>query len=109
MLADLRTGDYVEVRGVPNAGGNGLAATLLERERPEARSYLQGMVTSVANQSFTILGVTVATDAQTQFLGLSGQSSAPADFYANAQGQSVKVRGALTGNVFLAEQVQIRN
>jgi hypothetical protein len=107
-LADVRTGDYVEVRGTPGANA-GLDATVLERDRPEDRSSLQGVVTALASPNFTILGRTITTDAQTHFLGLGGPSSAPDQFFATAQGQSVRVRGERVGSVLLAEEVQIRH
>jgi hypothetical protein len=107
MLTDLRTGDYVEARGIAGTNGS-ITATFVERDKPEARSYLQGVVQTVAAPDFTILGRSVTTDAQTQFVGLGGPASSPADFFSSAHGQLVKVRGALIGNVFAADQVQIR-
>ena len=102
-LSDVRTGDYVEVRGTPDANGTGIAATLLERDRPENRSYVQGKVLAVNSPNFTILNVTVATDAQTIFSGPSGQQ-----FFTNALNSTVLARGTVTGNLLLADRVQIR-
>jgi hypothetical protein len=103
-LADVRTGDYVEVRGVPGSG-NTLAATLLERNRPDDRVYLQGLAANLANPNFTVLGVQVMTNAQTQFNGPGGAQQ----FFTDAVGQSVRVRGTFTGGVVVADQVQIRH
>jgi hypothetical protein len=108
QLSDVRTGDYVEVRGNANAGGNGLVASLVQRRQAEARSYLQGMITSVANPNFTVLGLTVATDSQTQFVGAGAPAVAAAEFFSQAPNQLVIVRGTLNGNVLLAEQAQLR-
>jgi hypothetical protein len=107
-LADLRTGDYVEVRGVTGANGR-LAATLVQRDRPEARTYLQGIARDVVTPGFSVLGVAVTTDAQTHFLGAGGQPRAAALFFSEASGKTVKVRGTLAGNVLVADQVQIRD
>lgn len=107
-LADVRSGDYVEVRGVANSSGGGLSATLVERDKPEDRSYLQGVALNVASPNFTVLGVPVSTDSQTSFPGSGGQDAA-ARFFSEAQGQLVKVRGTLAGNTLLAEQAQIRH
>jgi hypothetical protein len=107
-LADVRTGDYVEIRGTPNADGTGLVATVVERDNPETRSYVQGLVLGVSDPNFTILNVTVATDAQTHFIGLGGSTQAAGLFFSQALNHSVKVRGAVVGSLLLADQVQIR-
>jgi hypothetical protein len=108
-LSDVRPGDYVEVRGTPAASGDGLAAVLIERDNPEQRSYLQGVVTSVANPNFTVLGVSVATDSQTNFTGMGNQAKAAPEFFAQALNQPVRVRGTLNGTVFSADQAQLRH
>lgn len=108
-LADVRSGDYVEVRGVANSSGGGLTATLVERDKPENRSYLQGIALNVASPNFTVLGVPVSTDSQTSFPGSGGGQDAGARFFSDAPGRLVKVRGTLAGNTLLAEQAQIRH
>jgi uncharacterized protein DUF5666 len=102
-LDDVRTGDYVEVRGVPGSG-NSLAATLVERNKPDNRVYLQGLAANLANPNFTVLGVQVMTNAQTKFSGPGGAGQ----FFTDAGGQVVRVRGTFTGGVVVADQVQIR-
>jgi hypothetical protein len=108
-LADLRTGDYIEARGSAGANGSGLVATLVERDEPENRSYLRGMISNITAPNFSILGVTIATGVDTQFLGLGNPLDAAAAFFAQAPTKVVKVRGTLVGNLFLADQVQIEN
>jgi hypothetical protein len=106
-LADVRVGDYVEVRGTADGSG-ALSAVTIERQKPDDRSYLQGVARNVSAPAFSVLGVTVTTDAQTQYMGPGGQD-AGALFFANASGQIVRVRGTLVGNALLADQAQIRN
>jgi hypothetical protein len=106
-LSDVRSGDYVEVRAAVTATGN--LATLVQRANPEPRTYLQGVASTVLDPSFTVLGVMVATNAQTQFVGLGGQSSASAQFFIEAPGRIVNVRGTVNGGVLIADRVQIRN
>ena len=106
-LSDLRTGDYVEVRGSTAASGGTLAATLVERDRPEDRSHVQGVATNVAAPNLTVLGITVVTNAQTRFLGLGGGQRAAAEFFSEAPSRVVKVRGTLNGDTLLADQVRI--
>jgi hypothetical protein len=108
-LSDLRTGDYVRVRGAQVAGAGPLVATVLERERPSNRSWLQGVALNVAAPNLTVLGVTAMTNAQTQFLGLGGPQQAEGRFFAEAQNQVVKLRGVLSGSVFVIDQAQILN
>jgi hypothetical protein len=101
-MDDLRTGDYVEVRGVPGSG-NSLVATLVQRNKPDDGVYLQGLAANLANPNFTVLGVQVMTNAQTKFNGPGAQQ-----FFPDAAGKVVRVRGTLTGGVVVADQVQIR-
>jgi len=103
-LADVRTGDYVEVRGVPGSG-NSLVATLVERNKPDNQAFVQGLATNLANPNFTVLGVQVMTNAQTKFDGPGGAQQ----FFTNAVGQVVRVRGTFTGGVLVADQVQIKH
>jgi hypothetical protein len=102
-LADVRTGDYVEVRGTPDANGTGLVATRVERDKPNASSYVQGTVLTLNAPNFTVLNVTVATDAQTKFSGPDGNQ-----FFTAALNRTVIVQGTITGNVLLADKVQLR-
>ncbi len=103
-LDDVRNGDYVEVRGTADISG-GLKATLVERDQSEARSYLRGVVTSVSEPNFTVLGVSVPTDSQTRFVGMGGQTKAAEAFFEHALNQMVKV--TLNGSTRVAEQVQV--
>jgi hypothetical protein len=105
-LADVRAGDYVEVRGTGPAGGP-LSATLVERDKPESRSYVEGIALNVAAPNLTVLGVTVMTNAQTHFQGLGGGAKGAAEFFSQALNMPVKVRGTLSGNTLIADQVQI--
>jgi hypothetical protein len=102
-LADVRTGDYVEVRGTPNANGTSLVATLVERDKPDTSSYVQGQVLALNAPNFTVLNLTIATDAQTKFSGPDGTQ-----FFTAALNRTVIVEGMITGNVLLADKVQLR-
>lgn len=102
-LADVRTGDYVEVRGVPGSGST-LAATLVERNKPDTQVFLQGLAANLADPGFTILGVQVMTSGETKFSGPGAQQ-----FFTAAVGQTVQVQGTLTGGVVVADRVQIKH
>jgi hypothetical protein len=102
-LGDLRTGDYVEVRGTPNPTGSGLRAAIVERDKAEDHSYLQGVAINVAEPNLTVLGITVITNAQTSFPGRADAGT----FFREAPNQIVKIRGTLSGGVFVADQIRI--
>ena len=105
-LADLHAGDYVEIHGVENPPGTVSAATL-ERDNAENRSYLQGIALNVAEPTLTVLGVTVLTNAQTQFAGPGGAATGAATFFSQAASHVVKARGSFSSGVLTADQVQI--
>jgi hypothetical protein len=106
-LADLRVGDYVEVRAYRDAGG--LIATLLERDDLESDVEVQGPATSVAAPNLVVGGVSVTTGPLTEFRNNDGGSITAAAFFAAAPGREVKVRGTLVGNVVLAERAELED
>jgi hypothetical protein len=108
-LSDVRVGDYVEVRGVAGASGSGLSATLVERDRPEERSYVQGVPRNVADPNFTVLGLQVMTNQQTRFAGPGGQARGREQFFNQPGTDLVTVRGTVTGGILVADQVHVRN
>ena len=103
-LTDLRIGDYVEVDGAEAPAGT-LNAAVLQRENGNGsgRSYLQGVATALAQPSFTVLGTTVTTTAQTSFVGPGGAAT----FFAQAANHLVKVSGTFANGALTADQVQI--
>jgi len=106
-LADLRIGDYVEIRAYVDAGT--LVATVLERDDPEDRVEVQGPVDSIAPPDFTISGLAITTDAQTEFRDNNGASISSAAFFAAAPGRQVKVRGTVIGSAVLAERAELED
>jgi hypothetical protein len=107
-LADLRTGDFVEVRGTEPQGG-GLSAAILERDDPEGEVTLQGIARSVADPNLVILGVTVMTDAGTEFEDASDLPITRAQFFAQAPNRLVKAKGALSGTTLVAEEIELED
>lgn len=118
-LADVSAGDYLEIRGVDDgANPGGVLATRLEREDlptpPNSEAELQGFVDagSIANPSFSILGVTVMTDNSTVFRRADGTQFADANaFFAQLQaGDLVKADGDENPNDTLqAVEVEMEN
>ena len=105
-LTDVHVGDYVEVDGTEGPAGT-LSASVLKRENMDTRSYMQGVAVNLAQPSLTVLGVTVATTAQTRFAGPGGAASGATTFFAQAANRVVKVSGAFSNGVLTAEQVRI--
>jgi hypothetical protein len=102
-LTDVKNGDTVLVRGYEKPAGSGMVlATRLVRlpPLPSMEVGVRGPFTastaaSTATQ-FNILSITIdATSAK--FLGKGGQSLTAAEFFAQAVGQIVDVRGTASG------------
>ena len=106
-IGDLRVGDHVEVRAYDDSGT--LIATRVERDDARDDVDLRGIVTDVAEPNFSVSGVTVTTDAQTEFRDTNGATISAAEFFAAAQGAEVKVRGTQTGDVVLAERAELED
>lgn len=100
-VADLSTGDQIEVRGYPTRDGLGLNATRLERisTTPNDRAFLRAVVTAVIpTSSLTMMGLAIDTRSA-EFRRSTGSGTSvgipnPADFFAAiVPGQTVvKVR-----------------
>ena len=104
--ADVRVGDYLEVRGTA-VPGEPVLASIVQRSKGEARSSLQGVATDLASPAFKVLGVSVTIDSQTSFPGLSDGTKGADAFFAQAANQLVRVRGTMNGNTLIADQVRI--
>ena len=108
-MADIRVGDYVEVRGAEFPASSGqLLARRLEREDADDRSIVQGPVSAVAAPNLTILGVTVQTGPGTEFEDREDLSISSGTFFGQvASGDMVKARGIVIGDQVLdADEVE---
>lgn len=94
-LADLNTGDYLEVRGDESPAGSGrIRATILERDDPDTETILQGFITAVSDPQFTILGVTIVTNGGTVFRDVNDNVISSTEFFNQAAINSlVKAKG----------------
>lgn len=106
-IADIDVGDYVEIRGFESAGG--VVATLIEREDFNGEVALRGIVDSINDPQFSILGVTITTGAGTQFRDLAGSIITAAEFFSQANGRLVEASGTLNGSMIDASEVQFEN
>jgi len=106
-FSDLRTGDYVEVRGAEAAAAATMTAALVERDDLDTRRELRGIATDVAQPALRILGVSVTTGAGTEFRDVNDQPISATLFFQQAAGRAVKVRGTWNGSTFTATQAEL--
>jgi hypothetical protein len=106
-LADIAVGDYVEVDAYND--GAGLLATKIEREDVEGEGEVEveGIASDVAAPNFTVSGVAVTTDGNTEFEDEDGGTISAAAFFQAAPGRQVKARGLLVGNTVLASRAEL--
>ncbi len=112
-VSDLRVGDFVEVRGSAGSTPNSIAASRVEREDDEDEVELRGFAADVADPQFTILGVIVLTNADTEFEDddeeEGGGEISAAEFFARAAGRLVSVDGRLEGGALVAREVELED
>jgi len=97
-LRDIDPGNPLHIRGTEEAGA--LRATLVQRSDPLQELAIRGIATNVSDPQFSVLGVTVLTDGQTEI---------DADFFATAEGRLVHVAGDTATGSFVAYKVEIKD
>ncbi len=106
----LNVDDYVEVRGQEIPAGSGiLFATILERDDPKPETILRGFLES--KSALSILGVTIITNAGTEFRDASGAVIGSESEFLNrvSVGSLIKVKGTESGASSLtAEEIEIK-
>lgn len=100
-LSNVVVGNYVEIRGYDD--GSGIVATQLRRDDFQGDVALRGFAEDVSDPQFTILGVTVTTDAGTEYFDSDESPLDGADFFAQAEGRLVEASGTLNGGIDAAE------
>ena len=111
-INDIVVGNYLELRGYeegPDSNPRRVIATIVEREDFDGEIALRGIVESVSDPQFSILGVTIQTAAGTQFRNANGQSIPAADFFSNAEGRLVEAKGSESNGGIAATEVQFEN
>jgi hypothetical protein len=103
-LADLRVGDYVEIRGGALESGGARQATLVKRDEPRSTSYVEGKALQLLLPNLSVLGVNVITTPQTRFPG--GGLLAAVKFVLEAPTRTVRVYGTQAGGTLVAERIE---
>ena len=107
-LGNLRSGDWIDVRGYPDPAGSGrIIATRLEREDRQDTTELRGRAESLVAPRFRIAGVNVETVPATTRFEDGELDIDSATFFARASGLVVDVRGAWNGTVLTADKAAI--
>ena len=68
-----------------------------------------GVARNVASPTLAVLGVTVTTNASTQFRDTADAPITATQFFAQAANHLVKVRGSLASGSFVADQVELED
>jgi hypothetical protein len=108
-LSNISVGDTVEVRGFESPAGSGkLVATRLDREAASTEVEVSGPFAAGTSPKFTVFGITVDASSAT-LEGSDGATLTLANFLTQAVGQSVEVRGQLSGMIVTASAARIRS
>jgi hypothetical protein len=108
-LADLRAGDYLEVRGFENPNGDALIAMLIEREDPDNDVELRGTARNVADPNVSILGVNNALGAGIQFRDTNDSPITRADFFQRAPNRIVQLSGRVSGGIPVWDEAELED
>lgn len=109
-VADIHTGDWLEIRGTENpAGSNAVVAMRLERRSAQSNVLLTGVVKTAAQPALTILSVAVATTPTTQFGDASGATITADAFFTGITGKLATVLGSWDGTTLTASKASLGN
>lgn len=103
-LADVHTGDWLDLRGV--AAASGVTASRIERRDPASSVTLAGKVDTATDPNFTILAVKVATTSNTQFRNGTTTITSTV-FFTGLVGKGVQATGAWDGTTLTASKAEL--
>lgn len=107
-LGDLRVGDWVEIRGFEDDQGR-FVAQQVERDEAEDEVELRGTAEAVNAPTFSILGVAITTNPNTEFEDESEIPIPAQTFFDTASGKLVEVDGTWDGAVLTADQASLED
>jgi hypothetical protein len=95
-LADLRSGDHLQIHG-RQSGGNTILAREVERTDPKSNVQVQGLVSSAADPIFVLFGASIDTSLipESGLRGRYGVIGRSAFFNGLSSGKTVLLRGAV--------------
>lgn len=105
-FANLNVDDFVEISA--SITDDLIIAGKLEREDPENEVKLKGSVDSFSQPDLVILGVSITTDANTEFEDDSDHNLTADSFFAiDLVGLTVEVKGVFDGSILTSSSVEI--
>lgn len=108
-LADLHTGDWIDLRGYEEPPGSGKTqATRLVRIDAQSAHNLRGPLRQADDPDFAILEVEATTDAATLFLLEGAGQVAAAEFFGQPPGRVVEASGAFDGTTLAAKLAVVK-
>lgn len=98
-LADLRSGDHLQIHGRPR-GGNSVLAKEVERSAPTLTVQIQGLGTSTADPFLVLFGSSIDTSSipESGFLGRYDAIGRSGFFAGLSSGKKVVLRGTYQAN-----------
>lgn len=108
-LSDVRTGDFLEVRGFRGTTANSMVAVRVERDDVDTKREIQGPTSNVARPNLTVLGIAATTLPSTQYRDAADLPMTADAFFAAAGTRLVKLRGTWNGTTFTATEAEIEN
>jgi hypothetical protein len=99
LLADLSSGDHLQIHGQPR-GGNTVLAKEVERSDPQSSVQVQGWITSASDPFIVLLGASIDTSLipESGLRGRDGVIGRSAFFRNLSSGKQVTLRGTYQGN-----------
>jgi hypothetical protein len=106
---ELRSGEWVDVRGYEQSAARSAIASVVERRAPpsDQRFELQGRAQNLVSPNLAIVGVPVLT-TNAEFRDAAGAVLTRVQFYSRAVDRVVVARGRFSGTTLVADSVQIR-
>lgn len=107
--AELRSGEWLDTRGVEESATRTATAVVVERRDfpADQRIELQGLARSVQNPALMLVGVPVVT-TEAEFRDRAGAVLTRAQFFSQARDQVVVARGRFSGVTLVADSLQLR-
>jgi uncharacterized protein DUF5666 len=115
-IATITTGDGLTIRGFVNTDGATITATRVDKTNPVQNNkiILQGPVKNIGATGFTIMGISVNTDANTiarpnDDKGTDTLTMPLADFFSSlaADRTIVKAKGTFSGGTLSATEIEL--
>ncbi len=105
-FADLNIGDEVEVKAIMQGDGTYQAVRIkVESEKHRRNIEVEGMISSVNSDNFSVGGYTIYVNSQTKIYSQTNQSLTFADL---ESGSYVRVQAYPQDNIFYASKIKIR-